>query len=66
MAKKCHHKGEKTAPFLRQKPAKNTLFSSISQELVGRNEKAKCHRYDDFSAYFIFMVSTAFIYQHLT
>ena len=66
MAKKCLLKDEKTAPFLRQKPAKNALFSSISQEKVEQNKKAMCHRYDDFPAFFIFMVSTAFIYQHLT
>ena len=43
MTKKCLHEGEKSAPFLRQKPAKNALFSSISQEKVERNEKAKCY-----------------------
>ena len=51
---------------MRQKPAKNALFSSISQEKVEQNKKAMCHRYDDFPAFFIFMVSTAFIHQHLT
>ncbi|MGM9725225.1 MAG: hypothetical protein ACI3YL_03930, partial [Prevotella sp.] len=43
MAKNCLHEGEKSAPFLKQKPAKNALFSSISQKKVRRNEKAKCH-----------------------
>ena len=42
MTKKCLHEGEKSAPFLRQKPAKNALFSSILPEKVGRNKKAKC------------------------
>ncbi len=66
MAKKCLREGEKTAPFLGQKPVKKCLFSSISQEKVEQNKKAMCHRYDDFPSFFIFMVSTAFIYQHLT
>ncbi|MGM9724615.1 MAG: hypothetical protein ACI3YL_00810, partial [Prevotella sp.] len=44
LAKKCLLKDEKTAPFLRKKPVKNALFSSISQEKVGRNKKAKCHQ----------------------
>ena len=66
MTKNCLLKDEKTAPFLRQKPAKNALFSSISQEKVEQNKKAMCHRYDDFPAFFIFMVSTTFIHQHLT
>ena len=42
MAKKCHHKGEKTAPFLRQKRCKKYLFSSISQKKVEQNKRAKC------------------------
>ena len=43
MTKKCLHEGEKSAPFLRQKPVKNALFPSISQEKLERNEKAKCY-----------------------
>ena len=45
MAKKCLREGEKSAPFLRQKPAKNALFPSISQEKVEQNDLAKCHRF---------------------
>ena len=44
MTKKCYHEGEKTAPFLRQKPVKKCLFSSISQEKVEQNKSAKCYR----------------------
>ena len=42
MAKKCHHKGEKLAPFLRQKRCKKYLFYSISQKKVEQNKRAKC------------------------
>ena len=45
MAKNCLLKDEKTAPFLRQKPVKNALFSSISQEKVEQNEGAKCYQF---------------------
>ena len=43
MTKNCLHEGEKTAPFLRQKPAKNALFSSISRKKEGENQVAKCY-----------------------
>ena len=49
MTKKCLHKDEKSAPFLRQKPAKNALFSSISQEKVEQNKSAKCYRIGAFA-----------------
>ena len=44
MTKKCLLKDEKTAPILRQKPAKNALFSSISRKKEGENQVAKCYQ----------------------
>ena len=49
MTKKCLHEGEKSAPFLRQKAAKNTHFSSISQKKVEQNKSAKCYRIGAFA-----------------
>ena len=39
MAKKCLLKGEKTAPFLRQKPAKNALFLLFCRKKWGEIKK---------------------------
>ena len=55
MAKKCLREGEKSAPFLRQKPAKNALFSSISQEKVVQNDLAKCHRFPCFHEQYVIL-----------
>ena len=43
MTKKCLHKDEKSAPFLRQKPVKKCLFSSIWREKADRNKLSICY-----------------------
>ena len=43
MTKNCLHEDEKSAPFLRQKPVKKCLFSSIWREKADRNKLSICY-----------------------